>query len=293
MHDGASFEDSRTKQALDDLPQKLVPLWQELLERLPVIPGPNGWNGLIDNTSACLDSVASTAEVALVDDTKAEVDFGLPEADFSVRLAAYNNIEICRWWAVQHALAFNAAGALSAQHILAKQSYADIWKSRFSALARAPIKQIVVVDRYAASQHYECPQGILSGFERFVRLLDGDATGNRYITLFSAWADELNKRRVKIEDIGSEMHLVLSRLAHNRVKRIKVVMLPNTVFGDIHHDRFIRFGEYVWDIGVGIKVFEGPCAAETSSASFKTCLLATTYKTVETTLEHHRSAKVI
>jgi hypothetical protein len=184
---------------------------------------------------------------------------------------------------------------LCGQHIPAGQSYNDLWNALFASLARAPIKMVAVVDRFAVSQHYQCPQHYLSGLERFLRLLDGDATTNRYVTVFSAWTEELNRLqpRVTLEMAGEEVRLVLTRLPHGLVKRVRLVMLPNTVFGDLHHDRFIRFGDYVVDIGIGIKVFQGPCVAETSTASFKTCLLAPSYKTVETGLQHHMQAKII
>lgn len=295
IHDGDHFSNSRIKQAIDALPQKLAPLWQELLERLPLVPGPDGWNGVIGNTPACLDLVGAAARIAVVDDAKAEVYFGLEEEDLSISLAAHQGLEICRFVAAPHAKAFTNAGGLCGQHIHAGVPYADLWKARFAALARAPIKTVVVLDRYCVSQHYECPQHHLSGLERFLRLLDGEASGNRYVTIFSAWTAELNQRqpRVTLEMIAEEVRAVCARLPRNQVRRVRLVMMPNPVFGDLHHDRFIRFGEYVWDLGIGIKVFEGPGVAETSTASFKSCLLIPSYRAAESELEQHAQARCI
>lgn len=295
VHDGNLFNQSRVKQAIDALPQKLVPLWQELLERLPLVSGPNGWNGAIANAPACLDLVGGACRVAVVDDAKAEVGFGLTEEEDSKSLAAYHGLEICRFVAAPQAKAFTNAGGLCGQHIHAGLTYGDLWNLRFGALARAPIKTIALVDRYSVSQHYVCPQHYLSGLERFLRLLDGEASGHRYITLFSAWTQELNQLQpqVTLEMIGEEIRQLGARLPRKQIRRVRLIMLPNAVFGDLHHDRFIRFGEYVWDLGIGIRVFEGPAVAETSAATFKTCLLTPTYQAVEVKLQQDARARAI
>lgn len=293
IHDGAMFSDSRLKLAVDALPQKLAPLWQEVLERLPIVPGPNGWNGAIENTAECLNPVSTAARVAVVDDAKAEVEFGFDEADLSRSLVGHNGLEISRFVSAPQAAAFAAANSLAGEHIQAGTPYTELWNSRFASLARAPIKVVAVVDRFAVSQHYECAQHHLSGIERFLRLLDGEATGARHVTIFSAWTAELNQRepRLTLEGIGEEMLALRGRLVNNHVRKVRVVMLPNSVFGDLHHDRFVRFGDYVWDLGTGIKLFEGPAAGEISAATFKSCLIVPSYPEVELSLNRHAQAR--
>lgn len=293
-HDGDGFNDSRIKRAIDALPQKLRPLWQELVERLPMLPADPRWDGIARNNNGNLDALAATAKVTLLDDVKAEVEFGLDESELSRVLASHPSLEVCRLVAAAEAQFFETALTLAGQHILANQTYTELWNSRFAILARAPIKQITIVDRYAVSQHYECPQDRLSGLERFLRLLDKDATGRRYVTLYSAWTSELNQhQKVTSEDVQAELQTVLEHLPKGHVKRIKVVMLPNGDFGKLHHDRFIRFGEYVWDIGLGMKVFEGPFVAEQSTAGFKAGPQTDSYKQAEAGLSTHVRAKSI
>jgi len=292
VHDGQDFHTSRIKEAIDALPQKLRPLWHELLERLPVLSGLPQWNGLASNDNECLDVLAASSSLALLDDTKAEVEFGLDEADLSRMLGTYPPLEICRLLAAAQAQTFSQALTVSGQHIPAGQTFLDLWRQRFELLARAPIKQVLIVDRYAVSQHYECPQDKLSGLERFLRLLDTDASNNRYVTLFSAWTPELNQRQVTLEHVQTEVRTIMGHLLRHVTKRVRIIMLPNSAFGSLHHDRFIRFGEYVWDIGLGLKVFEGAFAAETSTASFKTGLQVTTYKAAEETLSRDARARV-
>ncbi len=293
VHDGEDFSGSRIKKAIDALPQKLRPLWQELVGRLPMLPADPQWDGIARNSNGTLDALAASANVALLDDVKAEVEFGLDEAELSRVLPSHPRLEFCRLLAAPQARFFEDAMRFSGRHIPAKQTYTDLWESRFAVLARAPIKQIAIVDRYAVSQHYECPQDKLSGLERFLRLLDTDATGKRYVTLYSAWTSELNQPKVTIEDVQAELRGILDHLPKGHVRRVKIVMLPNADFGQLHHDRFVRFGDYVWDIGLGVKVFEGAFVAEQSTAGFKAGLQADSYKQAEAGLSVHVRAKSI
>lgn len=166
-----------------------------------------------------------------------------------------------------------------------------MWQERFKLLAKAPLKRVTIVDRYAVSQHRECPQGRLSGLERFLRLLDADASGKRYVSLFSAWTGEL--KGVCLEEVQKEVETVLRRLQQDKVKEVRIVMLPNHVFGDLHHDRFIRFEDYVWDIGLGIKVFEGPATTEISTVAFKAADQVASYREAERGLGSHPEARFI
>lgn len=70
-------------------------------------------------------------------------------------------------------------------------------------------------------------------------------------------------------------------------------MLPNHVFGELHHGRFVRFEGYVWDIDIGIEVFEGPAVPRQSEAAFKTGDQVISYREAERVLSSHREAKII
>jgi hypothetical protein len=137
-----------------------------------------------------------------------------------------------------------------------------------------------------------CPQTRLSGLERFLRLLDSDATGQRHVTIYSAWTADLSgENRKTIEDIENELRIVFGRLSSGNIKRIKVVMVPNTGFRDDGHDRFIRFGDYVWDIGLGLEVLDGAYSTKRSSAGFKSGIAIGGYKAVEQDLAGNPDTK--
>lgn len=279
-HDGDSLPASRLHQAVLALPQNVRPRWQEVLERSPLLTAPQ-WNGNVSAKSLC--DFAGVAQLALVDDARAEVEFGFND-DCDQALQAVNGIDVsvCRLLAAGQAQPFQAATTLAGAHIETGDKFQVTWDARFKALAKAPIKLVSIVDRYAIGQHLAHTQDQLSGLERFLRLLDSDAAGQRHVTIYSAWtADISGANRKSIDDIETELRAVFGRLPCKSIKRIKVLMVPNTGFRDDGHDRFIRFGDYVWDIGIGLEVLDGAYSAKRSSAGFKSGTAVRGYKVVE------------
>jgi hypothetical protein len=66
------------------------------------------------------------------------------------------------------------------------------------------------------------------------------------------------------------------------------------VFGDLAHDRFIRFSSsYVWDIGIGLEIFQGPRAGKTSAATFKSGFAISEYADIEDRLRAEPRAKEV
>jgi hypothetical protein len=293
IHDGISFNASRLHEAVARLPQNLRSLWQETLKRVPVVAIGNAWQGCV--TVQTLPEIVQAARLAFVDDTQALVSFEFTDEcdEKNVVIEADLSVTICRLLAAGHACAFQTAIEAAGTHIEARHTYDEIWKSRFRTLAIAPIKPIAIVDRYAVSRHFYCPQSQLSGLERFVRLLDQGAAGQRYITLYSAWTGDISgPNRKNISDIATELHEILEHLTKRNVVGIRVVMSPDNVFTGVAHDRFVRFGNYLWDIGQGLTVFEGPCAGTRSSASFKTGASIRSYEQVERDLTSHANTVI-
>lgn len=291
VHDGESYSTSRVCAAIEALPPKLKYIVQALIGRLPIISPTVPWSGDISMSGSALGELATIAAVALIDDAKAEVEFGFAAAELSKKFPAHSDVEICRLLGAANAQAFKEARLKAGTHIPQGQTYTVLWAERFGSLARAPIKQVSIVDRYAISQHFECPQGRLSGLERFIRELNNDASGPRYLTIYSAWTNELKTIQVQLEEVKTRTIAIISHLSPNKIKRVKVLMLPNAAFGDIHHDRYVRFEEYVWDIGLGLKVFEGPAVANKSTASLKSGLQVVSYKDSEAQLNEHAQGK--
>jgi len=289
-YDGNSLPASRLHLAVLALPQNVRPRWQEVLERSPLLATPQ-WNGNV--SKATLSDFVGVARVALVDDARAEVEFGLDDScDESLQPVSGIDVLVCRLLVAGQATAFQTATILAGTHIEVGDKFQTTWDARFKALAIAPIKLVSVVDRYAIGQHMSCPQARLSGLERFLRLLDSDATGQRHVTIYSAWTADLSgENRKTIDDIENELRFVFGKLPSKNIRRIKVVMVPNSGFRDDGHDRFIRFGDYVWDIGLGLEVLDGAYSTKRSSAGFKSGNAIGGYKAVEQDLSRNPDTK--
>ena len=288
-YDGEGFANSKLQRAVLQLPQNLRILWMEVLPKMPLVSAGSAWDGTV--LSSNLTSFSSVARLALVDDTKGEVEFGLDEeSDEKTKIAGSANISICRLLACRQATLFKSAISSAGTHIEAGDTFQITWDTRFKILAHAPLKKVSLVDRYSISQHVSCPQTKLSGLERFLRLLDGSASGPRHVTVFSAWTGDLYGKLMG--DIVSDIKALLARLPKKNIKRLKLHMVPNTCFRDDGHDRFVRFDDYVWDIGLGTEVFEGAYAAKRSSATFKTGEVVDSYKQVERDLAGNTDTKM-
>jgi len=285
-HDADTFENSKLKQVVNQLPQKLRPLWQAMLGRMPLRSCGGAWDGTVSNGNVA--QLSGNIPLAIVDDAHAEVEFGLTEDELSKPAPGAADVEVCRIISAGHSHAFQHALVQSGIHIEVGEQFGAIWSSRFKSLASTSIKSIAIVDRYAVSRHFGSSQLQLSGLERFLRLLDQDANGDRHVALYSAWTSDLFQKNVA--DVAAELSIVMGRLPVKNVKSLKIFMCPNTAFRTDAHDRFVRFGEYVWDIGLGLEVFEGMAAANKSSASFKAGGSLVSYKKVEADLCGHNQA---
>ena len=265
VHDSGQFQGSRLETAVMNLPPYLRPLWLEVLERAPRSALGGTWDGTL--TPDSLKPLSSTTRLGLLDDAHAYVNFGLEEdaAEDEIGLQVEGEVfNICRLQAANRASAFQTAAKLAKLEIRQGETYEEIWNGRIRPLAQAQIKTVCVVDRYAVTRHFRCEKHVLSGVERFIRLLESTATSARYLTIYSAWTEEIGD--MKMDDVVDEFREVFRRNAGDKIKEIKIVMIGNTEFGAESHGRFIRFGDYAWVIDTGLDVFEGPRAKAVSDS---------------------------
>jgi hypothetical protein len=283
IYEGQTFEASRLRQRIDQLPQAIRSLWMEFLDPALMSPSQTDWKGCICHGT--LEQIAAEASVAFVDETCAFVELNMPETDLPTMVRGENGVEVCLFRRAIRSRMFKDAIQRSGTHIPRGQGFETTWSERFRSLARARIKLIAVVDRYAVSKHLRCPQSHLSGIERFVRLLDRDATGPRYVTVFSAFADGV--RAAMLPKIEESFRSMMQKLPKRNVSRLKLVMGPNFLFGQSSHGRFIRFGDYVWDLDLGLEIFEGSCSSARCGTAFKARNWADGYREIEREIESH------
>jgi hypothetical protein len=280
-HDGDTLRTSRIYAAVCQLPQKVRPYWIEFLERAPLVAIGGTWDGCVSPVS--IGDFCTSASLAFVEETRASLEFGLDNDTDELRFvdAFRNAVDICRLIQPNEANAFKGALLKAGTHIEIGATFQATWDARFKGLAKAPIKIVSVVDRYAATDHYESDQHTKSGLERFLIQLDRDAIDDKYVSLYSAKTLKLSDRQIQIGDIAAEIQSIVNRLPNRKIRRVKIYMATNAAFRDDGHDRFVRFGDYVWDIGKGLMVLNGPTNRETTQAAFKSRRFIDGYKQIE------------
>lgn len=267
VHDGDKYQGSGLERAVGKLPQYLRSLWMKTLEHAPRLAFVGTWNGTLARES--LTILSAQARLGLLDDTNAYIHFGLDENanEDEIQIELDDRaFSICRLHTANRATEFLAAAKLAKSEIRKGETYDEIWNSRIKPLAQAPVKHVSVVDRYAVMRHFQCKSHVLSGIERFIRLLESTATGPRYLTIYSAWTEEI--RSLSIEDINREFRYIINKNVRQHIGEINIIMVGNAEFGQESHGRFVRFDDHAWVIDVGIEVFEGPCAKVRSDSFF-------------------------
>jgi hypothetical protein len=129
----------------------------EMLERSPPVPCSTNWNGAVASSS--VRDLCSDASLALIEDVRAEAEFGLHEDEDEVTIEPEpgHRLILCRLQAARHASVVENALRLSQQNIEPGTGYQAIWDSRFRTLAVAPspsLNKVFIVDRYAIEQHF-------------------------------------------------------------------------------------------------------------------------------------------
>ena len=292
--DGNKIDDSILFKSIASVPEKYRKRMQGLMMKCPVIYIPK-WKGVVDFYD--LGAIAPNAQIALVDDVRAEVEFGLTAEDYEIR----NNetqVTVCRFQAFSHSTTVQDFKNIKDTHIEPGDTFKEIWDKRFRNLAIAPIKQISIVDRYAVNRHFknlDNPKSYFSGLESFLKLLNDTASGDRYVTLYSEQTDYLNDNNITKDKIEDELSVLQKKYSH-RVRLLKLYMAPDYIFAKYAHDRFIRFHandchQYVWDLGKGIEIFEGTSFWATSSAHFLAGDLKN-YKNKEYVIQNNKETKI-
>jgi hypothetical protein len=287
--EGQQPPNSQLMRAVAKLPQSVRDQWQSLLSHLPILYCGDQWNGEIE--AEALGSLPRRISLAMVDDVVGEIGFGIPEGAQSI--TSEGGIEIRRFKAASGASNFESARELAGRRIRVGEPYAEIWASRFRNLAEAPIQKITIVDRYALEQQLKCPQAKLSGLHRFLRELDRDASGDRYVRLYSSRTRYFAECTTGLEDVKTELRQIIDRLPHKRIKRLTVHFAPDHLFGRLEHGRYVRFDNYIWEIDGGLEVLEGAVCERASNATFKTGEFVQGYRDDETQLRNAADTQAI
>ena len=243
----------RILEEIKRLPQDVRKDWEEAL----VQHRPRTAQGLpCLSTVHCESDLApfrQVIDVASLDAVRA-MELGLTDDDDSRSFEG--DVEVCRFESTDLAKAFEAAELSSREPIAAEFSVSDLWRDRFRKLA-ASAKNIVIVDRYALSGVLPETQTKQSGLTRLLSLIDQSS------------------KQAKVEIIGEEpeydpdLQIVIQRLTDHRhllrnrgVSELHLLTVPRArawgeKFANLSHGRYVRFGNRVVTLDIGVDVFSG------------------------------------
>ena len=269
----------------------LKSMWQEAIGSYPLIRSSyQEWDG--DVNTGLLSNIKDRPSVLVVEETKAYVDFGVPEDAYSMTNHE-ESIEVVKFKYSNHSEFFKSAQLKSNSHFEKSESFGTIWSQRFHWLIAAEnIPHICILDRFAMLNHlgWDSRQGI-SGLERFIRQTSNSARSKKIIKIFTSWGKEnqkLNGRDELLRSFKESLESIIRYIPNNKINRIIVHILHDTDFQKIAHDRHIRFGNmHVLELGKGLSCLNGNThCTEKLSATLKTGItIANEYKAKETSLE--------
>ncbi|MFL5353123.1 hypothetical protein [Archangium sp.] len=186
-------------------------------------------------------------DLLALDEVRA-MEVGVPTDECSIRLGN-PTVELCRFDCVDQSESFNLSKRLSSEPIRANQKVSLLWRERFLHLAKHADGNVTIVDRYAGERHLERRDGF-SGLRKFLTGVDAGMTG-RIVEIFTA---SVNRSAA---DILASAQALASNLRQGGISEIKIHISQNADFSRVAHYRYVRFGNFVCLLDVGLEVFEG------------------------------------
>lgn len=297
--DGESAARCRVNRSLNALPSGIRRLWADLLDPRngATIPGPAFWDGLITPVDEPkLRQLAETARVLFTDDETASSSFGLSPDSDCIKVARFNNLEVCPFNEPSGSEAFRSAGQLARRSISAGDLLETLWVTRVRPFLAVTLKDVTIVDRFCVAQLLTPLQGrpLPAGLENVLRLVARDARSRKNVTIFFEATDGLANRTAG--EIGAELRAKLLALdPDSRIGAMTLHQFPQYAMGNPAHGRFIRFGNRAWSIDRGLAVFAGDSVEASSTAALHDTLEDPHFGEVTSALlgDHRRQSSVI
>ena len=201
-------------------------------------------------------------ELALVEPIRAAV-LGLSDDGTSTQYYSVTccGIDVTKLLAFDLSREYARIDTLRHKSIPSGQKREVIWQERFAKLARCG-KRVSIVDRHALVNIGQNDNGFFS----LLNLLDRDSQGCN-ITLYAS-SKAYHRSDVSIGHIDDQLKGKITKLNRKGVREVSVFLCPDSDFGKIYPDRFIRFDHCVCDIGHGLEVFSRPKTFRSNSFGF-------------------------
>ncbi|SFD35514.1 hypothetical protein SAMN05216577_12397 [Pseudomonas citronellolis] len=271
------------RKKIKDLPAKFQNKWLTALSHSPKQELNSTWNPYIsykDFDSIC--TLSSIFETGITEDT---ISAELCNNKSTSRFKENPPFEILGTGAVSESVNFTESRKAATTDIAAGTPIEDIWIKRFSALAKIA-KNIIICDRYIFKRTLEdTAKGYVStSIKKFISLLD-NSTEPYNITIISDGNTKNSQTHYEVTNYF-EQKILSSPPLKTKIKSLNIISCNELDFQKTAHDRFIRLDSHVYQIGIGMMIFERHEIPTTSFTIKRKELCQTT--TTETYLRQNR-----
>jgi hypothetical protein len=256
-HSGAKYKDIR--KFVNRLPVSSKKKWQKALLTKPPI--------YINSDPTPIHETKSADEAILLDQFLDLYLYDYRDGNFDPNISVRSDVvvdskmEICRVDCFDTSSSFNKAVEFWGADIPARTEVEKVWKTRFLPLLQNSKTEIVVVDRFAANRFLEkLEKKEESGLERFIKKL---YSANRMakVVVYSAYskfdADHSKHRDVLNHTQKCFKDRIAKEVSIDPNRPLVLHLVRDDLFMRIFHDRYIRSGKLVMELGLGLAVLEG------------------------------------
>ncbi|MCH9405310.1 hypothetical protein [Pantoea agglomerans] len=175
--------------------------------------------------------------------------------DEGICLHSSKKFEVVESSSILSSVFFKKSKHLSRQSISNAENGEEIWKWRIENLCEME-KNIVITDRYLIENikrdvtSTNKSNNILYNLTKFI-----SSSGNIHsLKIFSSGGESGGENHIFIENY---LHTYLSKTPFfsKALSLLEIYSIDETIFKNDGHDRYIRFGNYVCEIGLGMEVF--------------------------------------
>lgn len=246
------------REIVSAVPEKYRKKWQEALMKFPVSRLNKEISYLSQYQSEIsLNPLYSEIKSLLV---SSSTDYNFIEKTVEHKLLNNSQNEAIRASHIANSLFFKQSEQLKDKQISSTELPDEIWKSRFHALSKHE-KNIFIVDRYLG--------------ERVLRSTrSGKVKNNSLYFLLRKLKDYPAKFNISIFTDGKEANSPIYNALNsfmeneknllNEITSFEIMSIRPVCFDTLTHDRYIRIGNNLCEIGLGMEIFEMDSKRRTS-----------------------------
>ena len=246
------------QEVMNTVPTKFKKRWQEALIKFP--------RAEVNHNIPYLSQVPNDFVVSqLSKDIKSllvssNMDYSFIDKDTEHRWVVDKKTEAVRASHIASSLLFNECAVLREKQISANELPSQIWNSRFDSLFKHE-KNICIVDRYFAERIAESiRKGKLQNNSLHFLLKEIGKYKSKYnLSIFTDGKEKDGVVHKTILKFIQENKAMLSNIVNFQFMSIRSIC-----FKESTHDRYIRIGNNLCEVGLGMEIFELECNRRTS-----------------------------